>query len=473
MRERIHEILWDECAIPDHSRVVEAVSGGPDSICLFHLISGLPYHSTIAHFDHQLRPESGEELKFVKTIAESMGIPFYSQSLNVREFAASENIGIEEAARKARYEFLFHVAAETESQAVITAHHADDQVETILMNFIRGAGLKGLAGMSYCQHTTFSEKIRLVRPLLDFKKEEILAYCGDNNLQFLIDESNYESVYFRNRIRNQLIPLLSEYNPNFIGTVLRNQKALAVDLQYILDQVDSALKSLDVFQKEGVISFSIEKFTPLPDAVKNYVLKDLIQRLDPDWMDISSDLLMAARDVLAKGYRTQFQLLEKGIYLLVEGGEGIITRDPQLVWKNHWPTIQESKLLSISETEFDLDEKWIMDLKITSREKIDSEYRNNPDPMTAYLDMSELKDEILIRCWQPGDVFHPLGMGGKSIKLSDFWINHKIPTRAKEKWPVLEAQGEIVWIPGFQPSHHFRITESTSEVLVLRITKRI
>jgi tRNA(Ile)-lysidine synthase len=473
MQERIHKILRDECAIPDHSRVVVAVSGGPDSICLFHLILGLPYLSTIAHFDHQLRPESGEELKFVKAIAESKGIPFYSQPLNVREFAISENMGIEEAARKARYEFLFHVAAETESQAVITAHHADDQVETILMNFIRGAGLKGLAGMSCCQHTIFSEKIRLIRPLLDFKKEEILAYCRDNNLQFLIDESNYELVYFRNRIRNQLIPLLSEYNPNFIETVLRNQKALAVDLQNILDQTDSALKSLDVFQKEGVISFSIEKFTPLPDAVKNYVLKDLIQRLDPDWIDISLDLIKAAKDVLAKGYRTQHQLLEKGIYLLVEGGEGIITCDPQLVWKDHWPTIHEKISTPISETIFDLDKKWIMELSITTREKINGDYLNNSDPMSAYVDRAQLKDEILIRCWQPGDVFHPLGMGGKSIKLSDFWINHKIPIRAKEKWPVFEAQGEIIWIPGFQPSHHFRITESTREVLVFRITKRI
>jgi tRNA(Ile)-lysidine synthase len=471
MRERFHEILRDECAIPDHSRVVVAVSGGPDSICLFDLIAGLPYQITAAHFNHQLRPEAKEELKFVETLAESMGIPFYSHSLNVKEFATRENLGIEEAARKTRYEFLFRVADETKSQAVVTAHHADDQVETILMNFIRGAGLKGLVGMSYCHQTASNEIILLVRPLLDFRKEELLAYCREHDLQYFIDESNYEPVYFRNRIRNQLIPLLLEYNPNFIGTVLRNQKVLADNLQYILEQANSARENLGADQKEGVISFSIEKFSSLPDALKSYVLKDLIQRLDPRWMDISYDLIKAANDALKEGNRTQLLLLEKGIYLLVEGGEGILTKDPRLVWKNDWPTIQNARSIPISENEFVLDENWILKLSVISREDIGDEYFNNTDPMTAYLDRSNLTDEIRIRFWQPGDVFHPLGMGGRSIKLSDIWINHKIPKRAKEKWPVVEAGGEIIWIPGFQPSHRFRITESTNDVLFLRVRK--
>lgn len=472
MRERIHEILRDECAIQDHSRIVVAVSGGPDSICLFDLIAKLPFQITAAHFNHQLRPESGEELRFVKAISESKGIPFYSHSLDVKEFADREKLGIEEAARKARYEFLFRVASETESQTVVTAHHADDQVETILMNFIRGAGLKGLAGMPYSQHTAFSEKILLVRPLLDFRKEELFAYCHDNNLQYFIDESNYEPLYFRNRIRNQLIPLLTEYNPNFIGTVLRNQKALAVDLEFILAQANSARECLSATQREGVISFSIDKFSSIPNALKNYVLKDLIQCLNPNWVDISSDRIKAAREVLEKGNRTQLLLLEKGIYLLVEGGEGFISNDPLNVWNDDWPTLQIERSIPISENVFVLNEKWILQISASPKEDIGDKYRNNQDPMTAFLDRSQLKGEIQIRCWQPGDIYRPLGMGGNSIKLSDFWINRKIPKRAREKWPVIEIPGEIIWIPGFQPSHRFRITENTREVIILRIRKQ-
>jgi tRNA(Ile)-lysidine synthase len=142
-----------------------------------------------------------------------------------------------------------------------------------------------------------------------------------------------------------------------------------------------------------------------------------------------------------------------------------------LVWKNDWPTIQNARSISISENEFVLDENWILKLSVISREDIGDEYFNNTDPMTAYLDRSNLTDEIRIRFWQLGDVYHPLGMGGRSIKLSDIWINHKIPKRAKEKWPVVEAGGEIIWIPGFQPSHRFRITESTNDVLFLRVRK--
>lgn len=473
MQKRVHEILRDDCAIPDHSRIVVAVSGGPDSICLFHLLAGLPYKITAAHLNHQLRPEANEEARFVEATAESMGIPVNIQSLDVRDYAAKANLGIEEAARKARYESLFRVAADTKSLAVITAHHANDQVETILMNFIRGAGLKGLAGMPNCQNTVFNKKILLVRPLLEFKKEKLLDYCRDNDLKYFIDESNYEPVFFRNRIRNQLIPMLMEYNPNFIETVLRNRKALAVDLEYILDQANSARVRLGSIQREGVISFSIEKFASIPDSLKNYVLKDLIQCLDPNWVDISFDRIKAARDVLEKGNQTKLLLLEKGIYLLIEGGEVIITSDPLRVWKDEWLTLREEKSIPISENAFDLDEEWILKMCVSSRENIGDSYLKSPDPMTAYLDRSELEDEIRIRFWKPGDVYHPLGMGGNSIKLSDFWINHKIPKRAKVKWPVFESQGDIIWIPGFQPSHNFRIRESTREILILQVRRQI
>lgn len=457
--------------MPDDSRIVVAVSGGPDSICLFHLMAGLSYQISLAHFNHQLRPESDAELGFVQTTANSMKIPFYSQSMNIREFATREKMGIEEAARKARYEFLFRVAAETKSRAVITAHHADDQVETVLMNFIRGAGLKGLSGMPYCQHTSFSDRIMLARPLLDFRKEELVAFCQKNELQYFIDESNKDPMYLRNRIRTQLIPLLSEYNPNFIATVLRNQKALRMDLQYIQESTDSTLEKLGAVQKEGVITFSLEKYSLIPDALKNYVIKELIQRSVPEWMDVSYDLIQNTRDALENRNRSQQLFLENGIYLLVEGGEGILTSDPRMVWKDNWPTIQSEKIIPITEKKIDLDENWVMAVSVSSRVKIGKAFFKNPDPMTAYLDRSKTGDSFKVRFWQPGDVYQPLGMGGKSIKLSDFWINHKIPRRAKEKWPVLEAQGKIIWIPGFQPSHDARITDHTDEILILRLRK--
>ncbi|MBM3138527.1 MAG: tRNA lysidine(34) synthetase TilS, partial [Chloroflexi bacterium] len=387
MREKIHEILMNKCAIPDHSRLVVAVSGGPDSICLFDLIYRLPYQTTVVHFNHQLRPESDEEMRFVKSIAEGKKIPFFSRSINIHEFASSEGLGIEEAARRARYEFIFHVAAETKSQAVVTAHHADDQVETVLMNFIRGAGLKGLSGMTFCQRTNFSEKILLARPMLDFRKAELLAYCQDNGLQYYVDESNYEPVYFRNRIRNELIPLLREYNPNFIETVLRNQKALADDLRYILEITNSTLNDLLVNEKEGVLTFSIEKFSPLPDALKNYVLKELIQRINPDWTDISFEMIKTARTVLEKSNWTQQRILGKGIYMLIEGGEAALTSNPGLVWQKNWPSIQTEKTILISENEIDVDEKWSLEMTFTSVEKIGEIYLNNPNPLAAYLDI--------------------------------------------------------------------------------------
>jgi len=174
MKERVFRVLREQCSLQEGSRLVLAVSGGPDSICLLDLLRQLPYYISVAHLNHQLRVEADQEAAFVKKSADFLGMPFFFKSVNVRGLAENQKLGVEEAARNARYKFLFETAEKTNSRAVITAHHADDQIETVLMNLIRGAGLRGLAGMNYCQISHFNQKIPLIRPLLDFWKDDLL-----------------------------------------------------------------------------------------------------------------------------------------------------------------------------------------------------------------------------------------------------------------------------------------------------------
>jgi len=466
--EKVQKILVEKCYVPSHSAIVVAVSGGPDSICLLDLLTKLPYKINVAHLNHRLRKVSDEEQRFVVQRAKAYGLEIFSTSLNVLKMAKEEGLGIEEAARKARYQFLFRVAESTQSAAVLTAHHADDQVETILMNFIRGSGLKGLTGMQYRAMTPFHKTIPIVRPLLDIWKEVLIAYCRENGLNYYQDESNLGIDYFRNKVRNQLMPLLESYNPNFKQTLLRNQKAFQSDLDYIEEETEKALINLNPVIGKNQISFVLEKFMLLSDALQNYVLRKLIKILNPQIREISQNLIDKARLYLKEPQNKRSVLLKKDVYLLIEGGKGILATHPNVVWSNEWPFFDVEKHIIVKNGFLQLSDQWQLEVEVSTLEIVGESYQNNPNPFCAYLDVSHSEDQIKIRRWKPGDAYQPLGMGGRSMKLSDFWINQKIPPRAKEKWPLVEIENQIAWIPGFQPSHHFRIREETKRILILK-----
>lgn len=473
MVEKVHEILKTTCGIADNSQILLAVSGGPDSICLLDIVSRLPYHVTIAHLNHQLRPRAGKESEFVSQRAIFYKMPLFTEAINIKNIASEKQIGIEETARDERYRFLYRIAEKTKSIAVLTAHHADDQIETVLMNFIRGAGLAGLSGMKTCSITPYSHNISLVRPLLEIWKEEILNYCNQNHLVYIEDESNLENIYFRNRIRNQLIPLLSEYNPNVKKTLLRNQKTLERDFRFVLEKAEIAGISIGAKKKNNHISFQLDKFNAIDKALKAYVLRDLILCLKPENTEISYDLIEMIVEALDKNHQTQLLHLEKNLFLLVENGMGIFTITPGDVWESHWPINKEDIELKITNSITNLNDQWSLKMIICPIEEVEEIYMRNDNLLNAFLDRKSLTDRISIRRWRAGDKFQPLGMNGKSTKISDFWINQKIPQRARENWPLIENQESIVWIPGFQPSHQFRITAQTIETLILKLEKRI
>lgn len=469
MKERVLQVIRDHCCVKEGSRLILAVSGGPDSICLLNLLKQLPYQICVAHLNHQLRAEAEQEAEFVKKLTASLGLPFFLESIDVEKMAKTKKIGIEEAARDARYKFLFEIAEKANSQAVITAHHADDQIETVLMNLIRGAGLRGMAGMSYCQTTQFSHRIRLIRPLLDFWKDELLNYCTANHLDYFVDQSNLTNHYFRNKIRNHLLPILKGYNPNIKNAILRTSKTMAVDLDFIRASLEKEIDELLPLMKDGHISFSLKKYRSLPDSLKNYFLIDVFQRLRRDQAEVSFDLIDQTKCVLDESNRMVARNLGKEIFLLVEGDTVTFTKDPNHVWKDEWPVCLSERSLELSNRTIELGKDWQLEMKLSNIDECRDIYKNNQDRFTAYLDRSVIMGKLFIRNWSHGDGYQLLGMDGKKVKLTDFWIDRKIPSRARTTWPLIVANGEIAWIPGFQPSHLFRIRETTRKILVLRL----
>ena len=218
----LETVFRDQCGLDPNRPVLAGVSGGPDSLCLLDILHTAGYRVIVAHFNHQLRPEADQEADSVSARARSLGLPFASACADVRAYAGAHRLSLEEAARMLRYQFLFASARKYEAQAVAVGHTADDQVETVLMHFLRGAGLAGLKGMEYrTLLPVFDQQIPLVRPLLSLWRADTEAYCREHALQPHYDVSNTDQAFFRNRLRHALLPELEKYNPRVKESVCR------------------------------------------------------------------------------------------------------------------------------------------------------------------------------------------------------------------------------------------------------------
>src|ERR1051325_10132421 len=241
MLENIQSILREQCGLNRDVPIIVGVSGGPDSLCLMSILRKAGYHTIVAHFNHKLRPDSDTDANIVEQTAARLNLASVIENGDVRAYAEAEKLSIEEAARILRYRFLMGQAHRLNAQAVAVGHTADDQVETVLMHFLRGAGLAGLKGMGYRTIIhMFDPEIPIVRPLLDMWREETVVYCASHGFRPRDDPSNASLDFFRNRLRHLLIPTLESYNPRFREIIWRTSRALAADYEILAHVLEEA-----------------------------------------------------------------------------------------------------------------------------------------------------------------------------------------------------------------------------------------
>ena len=245
--------------------MIVGVSGGPDSLCLMSVLRKAGYHAIVAHFNHKLRPDADADANIVEQTAARLNLASVIESGEVRAYADQEKLSIEEAARTMRYRFLMAQARRFKAQAVAVGHTADDQVETVLMHFIRGAGLAGLKGMNYRTIIhMFDPQIPVVRPLLDTWREETVVYCAANGFRPRHDPSNASLDFFRNRLRHLLIPTLESYNPRFREVIWRTSRSLAGDYEILSEVLDEAWKRCVVEETAEFVAFDEFALTQQP-----------------------------------------------------------------------------------------------------------------------------------------------------------------------------------------------------------------
>jgi len=470
----LESILRQSCGLTSDSPVLAGISGGPDSLCLLDVLHQAGYPVVVAHFNHKLRPEADLEAAAVAELARSLNLPFETESADVRALADRDMLSIEEAARTLRYRFLFAQARKHGAQAVAVGHTADDQVETVLMHFLRGAGLAGLKGMTYRSLLpNFDPEIPLVRPLLSLWRSETESYCRDHGLQPHFDLSNADQTYFRNRLRLTLIPELENYNPRFKETLLRSARALQGDYAALEEMLDRAWQDCLTERGAGFVAFDREKLANVSLGLRRNLIRRAAESLRPNSRDFGFEALERAAAFVETPDGKQVDFVN-GLYLFGESGKLYLAAYEADLPFVQWPQVSNqfsvvSNQWSVVGDRCELGNGWVL---IVEHCPLDTEHwLLSTDPWSAWLDADLTGSRLQVRSRRAGDRFQPLGMDGQSVKLSDFFVNVKLPKRARAHWPLLCVGDEIAWVPGFRLAYPFRVTEKTKRIVLLTLGK--
>jgi tRNA(Ile)-lysidine synthase len=475
MLDNIESVLREQCGLSKDQPVMAGVSGGADSLCLIGVLRDTGYRVIVAHFNHKLRSDSDEDADIVGQIAARLNLPFVAESGDVRAFAEAEKMSIEEAARTMRYRFLMGQARQFKAQAVAVGHTADDQVETVLMHFIRGAGLSGLKGMTYRTIIrTFDPEIPIVRPLLAVRRDETIAYCTAKGFHPRHDPSNTSLDFFRNRMRHLLIPTLESYNPRFREVVWRASRSLAGDHEIVSRVLDDAWKTCAVQENADFIAFASSALKEQPLGLQRNLVRRAMERIHPDIVDIGFAALERAGEFINHKTTNGRIDLTDGMHLRREGSLIYVVAEDAILPIERWPQMPGETLtipLKVPGA-VRLSGGWKLNCERWNIESLGMEQPlSNEDPFQVWLDADGIPDALELRVRQDGDRFEPLGMEGQAMKISDFFINVKLPQRAREHWPLLCVGRKVVWVPGYRPAHSFRLTDSTRQAVHFSVTR--
>ena len=485
---RVRQTVERYDLLPKDEPVVVGVSGGPDSLCLLHVLRRLAedYNLTlhVAHLNHQIRgAEADADAAFVADVASKWGLRCTVATRDVPALARQHKLAVEEAARQARYTFLAEVAGQVGACTVAVGHNADDQSETVLMHFLRGAGLAGLRGM--LPKTPLSgyrllegqtgEGLSLVRLLLETPRTEIEAYCAEYGLQPRFDRSNLDTTYFRNRLRHELIPYLETFRLNIREVMRRTARVAADDYALLRDVLADAWAKVTRTADDKAIVFDLASWRALPLSLQRATLREAVHRLRRNLRNINfvhiEDAVMVSR---AKGTGAVASL-PQGLRLTV-GYETLTMADESYQpVPLDWPAllVEDLPLTLPGRTSLPGSTGWQVEAGWLTPDELPSDWATNPDPWQAFLDAGVVGKGLKLRRRRPGDRFQPQGMGGRNKSLSDFLINVKVPAAWRDWVPlVITVSGDhLLWVAGWRLDERARVTSETERVVHLRFSR--
>jgi tRNA(Ile)-lysidine synthase len=435
---------------------VVGVSGGPDSVCLLDILhelrEELEIGLVVAHFDHGLREKEDEaETRFVRRLAASMALAFETEKGSLLSQGITSSI--EERARNARYAFLEKLKDKLDAQKIALGHNLNDQAETVLMRLLRGSGPSGLTGIPPSREST------IIRPLIEIKREEIESYLKARDLSYVVDSSNLQADYLRNKIRLELLPRLMEYQPRLIEHLGQLARIVGSDNTYLEDQAEDWVVREAEQRPEGDICIPVQSFVELPEPIRNRVTRHLLGKIGKNLRRIDSGHIESVYR-LAQGRNPQGilnlpnGLTVKRVYekLAFKAGDG--AKPPEFYYRldgvGTYYLEEIGRSITLVEMEGDVD------------------LNGTDQPWTAYLDAVKLQYPLILRTHRPGDRFVPLGMNGHK-KIKNFFIDLKIPSEMRASTPILVSQDTPVWVCGHRIDDRFKVTSKTKKILKVAI----
>ena len=457
--------------ITSGDKILVGVSGGADSIALLHILNRFSlkkkFNLVVAHINHMARGgDSFEDAKFVKDTAEYLGLPFFLQEVDVGKERIRLKKSFQETARSIRYKFFEEILKIVGGNKIAVAHSADDQVETILMNFVRGSGLKGLAGIPRVRGN-------IIRPFLGFYRKELEEYLEKNKISFRDDLSNNNKKYLRNRVRHELIPYLKLYNPN-IKKSLEKMSLIVSQDDALLDQLTRDIFNQKIQKQrsfEKKISWNIQDFLSNPIALRQRLIRET-------FFHITGSILGVTANHIRKIVRL-FEFPKVGKTLHMPRNIKVTCSYDSVVFeqdnkKSPKKVFNDNNSLSIpihipGFTELTQGEIRVQTQILKDKINISS---LNPK-MQAFLDLDQTGLFIKARYFRPGDRFRPLGMVGNK-KLKSLFIDSKIPKKIRHRIPILtNAKDDIIWVYGQRIAHFCRVTDKTKKILFVQGSKVI
>ena len=421
--EKVRNYIRQHHLLEEGARVLVGLSGGPDSVCLARILDSLGYGVVAVHCNFHLRgDESQRDEQFVVSLCQQMGWELHRVDFDTQTYARQQKISIEMAARELRYEHFRSLLHDTQAHVIAVGHHQDDNIETLLLNAVRGTGIRGLCGMQPRNND-------VVRPLLCLTRQEILAHLADIQQDFVTDHTNLEDAYARNKVRLDVLPLLEHINPGAMKNLASTQENLTEVMKVYQQAMQQSLAECVEQRANGEIYIHIAKLQSHPSPIS--ILHETLSSLGFNKAQME-DMLHT--------------LHESGKVFTAEGRRALVDRQHIIVEAAHYP------MPAIHQEVVD-----VQDLHMLK------------DPSHAYLDADKLHGELTLRTPRTGDTFAPFGMGGKRKLLSDFLTDQKLTLFEKEHQPLLMDGNEIVWVVGRRSSELYRVDEHTKRVLHITV----
>jgi len=442
-------------------RVVVALSGGPDSVCLLHVLGrirekyGLDLRAL--HVHHGLRPSADGDAEYSRELAQSLGVPVAVSRVLVKEAMAQTGESVQEAARRLRYAELESFADEVGARRIAVGHHRDDNAETVLLNLLRGTGLRGLRGI-------LPRHGRVVRPLLELKRKQIEAYCERHDLRPRTDPTNFKEDYLRNQVRLSLIPLLEhEYNAGVVDHLLRLADIVREEYILLEDRTEELLDKHGCELESGW-SIDLEKLLSLPTADQRRIVRTMYWRaLDSDaelgYTHVNLVLELAEQSQVHKYLELPGEVYAVKTYANLQVRRDLKDTQTQGTWEYEIPVPGEAFIKEIGAT-----------VRTSLSEMSEASFEPRSDCLVRreHFDYNEIELPLKVRNRRPGDHFQPLGMHGTK-KIKDFFMDEKVPRSLREQIPIVVTGDRIIWVAGYRISDVARITPSTSTVLTIEI----